>query len=202
MAELDKTGLAFIAGITAEGAVVVTKSVTDEVPSPVNAMFGGLKLQFDSGGKPEHIDGVRRAEPLKPLSEANFRIVDPDCPGGVMLIVVGFAVTVNVGGGIIFRAAVLLEVPRVAEMVTAISEATGLVVTGKFAVVLLKGTVTVEGRVATPELELDRVTTVPPEGAAEDNITVPCEAAPPVTVVGLRLRVESIIGGCTVIEAV
>ena len=86
-------------------------------------------------------------------------------------------------------------------IVATVEEDTGVVFTVNVALWEPAGTVTLAETMAAAELE-DRVTTAPPEGAAEDNITVPCEAAPPVTVVGLRLRVESIIGGCTVIEAV
>lgn len=198
--DVQGIGLLFPVGeAIAEGAVVAIERVAIEVPLLSNVILDGLKLQLDSGGKPEHIEGERTAEPLKPLTEAKFRTVDPECPGAVMSIVVGFAATVNVGDGAISKGEVSVVAPRVAEMVTGVFEVTVLVVTGKAAVALLKGTVTFKGTVARAVLELDRVTTVPPEGAGDDNVTVPCEAVPPVTVAGLRARPER-LGGWTVIE--
>jgi len=58
-----------------------------------------------------------------------------------------------------------------------------------------------EGTVATAELLLERLTTTPPEGAALLNFTVPCEALPPVTFEGLRVR-EDTEGGNKVNVAV
>ena len=55
----------------------------------------------------------------------------------------------------------------------------------KLALVAPAATVTIAGVVAAAESS-ERVTTVPPEGAAALRVTVPVEELPPVTVVGLR----------------
>ena len=86
-------------------------------------------------------------------------------------------------------------------MVTTVEEPTGLVLTGKVAVVPPAGTVTLAGTLATPGLVLESDTTVPPLGAGALSVAVPVEELPPVTLDGLRLREES-VGGVTVSEAV
>ena len=69
------------------------------------------------------------------------------------------------------------------------------------ALVLPDGTVTLGGTDATEGLALVRATVKPPVGALPVSVTVPVELDPPVTVVGLRVSVES-AGGFTVIVAV
>ena len=53
-------------------------------------------------------------------------------------------------------------------------------------------TVIFAGTVAT-ELLLDKVTTVPPVGAAAARVTVPVELLPPTTVLGFKTSVEGTI---------
>jgi hypothetical protein len=53
------------------------------------------------------------------------------------------------------------------------------------------GTVTLAGTVATAESLVKSATTVPPAGAVWFRVTVPVDAAPPGTVVGLRLNDET-----------
>jgi len=65
-----------------------------------------------------------------------------------------------------------------------------LVITGKVAVVLPPGTVTLDGTFATPVLLLDRLTTTRSFGAGAVSVTVPVEEPPPVTVEGSRLNAE------------
>ena len=86
-------------------------------------------------------------------------------------------------------------------MVTTVEEPTGLVLTGKVAVVPPAGTVTLAGTLATPGLVLESDTTVPPLGAGALSVAVPVEELPPVTLDGLRVSAES-VGGVTVSEAV
>jgi hypothetical protein len=70
------------------------------------------------------------------------------------------------------------------------------VVTVKVALVAPAATVTLAGTVAAAVLLPESVTTAPPEGAAPVSVTVPCEELPPVTLVGLSVRVESVtLGG-------
>ena len=72
---------------------------------------------------------------------------------------------------------------------------TVLVVAVKLALVEPAVTVTLAGTPATGGLLLDRVTRTPPEGAAPDNVTVPCDEVPPITVVGLRVNDDNVTGG-------
>jgi hypothetical protein len=74
------------------------------------------------------------------------------------------------------------------------------VVTVKVAVLLPAATVTEGGTTAAGEL-LDSVTGMPPAGAAETRVTVPVALAPPLTLVGLTFRVESVLAGVIVSEA-
>jgi len=59
-------------------------------------------------------------------------------------------------------------------------------------------TVTLAGTVAIAVLLLESATVAPPAGAAPLRVTVPVEAVPPVTLVGLRLNEERVAGGVTV----
>jgi hypothetical protein len=84
--------------------------------------------------------------------------------------------------------------------VTDVDVATALVVTLKLALVAPAGTVTLAGTAAAALL-LESATTAPPAGAGPFRETVPLEALPPVTLVGLRPSEET-TGGNTVSEAV
>ena len=66
----------------------------------------------------------------------------------------------------------------------------------KLAKVAPAATETLAGTIAAGLL-LDRVTVAPPVGAAAFRVTVPVEAVPPVTLVGLTLTAET-DGGLTV----
>jgi hypothetical protein len=93
------------------------------------------------------------------------------------------AVTVNVAVWVVLR---------VAEMVSELLAATGLVVTVKVAVVAPAATVTLAGTCAAAVLLLDRVTAAPPAGAAPFKVTVPVEEVPPITEVGLKVTELSV----------
>ena len=67
--------------------------------------------------------------------------------------------------------------------------ATGVVVTGKVALVCPAATVTALATTAAPRL-LDKVTTVPPAGAALLKVTVPVAPVPPTTAAGLTARLN------------
>ena len=65
-----------------------------------------------------------------------------------------------------------------------VSDDTGLVLTGKVALVAPAGTVTLDGTVATAGLLLESPTTAPPAGAGLAKRTVPVAELPPCTQVG------------------
>src|SRR5438128_8335670 len=80
--------------------------------------------------------------------------------------------------------AAVREVPLMfAESVTLVATATAEVVTGKLALKLPAGTVTLAGTAALGSL-LDKGTDNPPDGAAFARVTVPCALLPPTTAVG------------------
>lgn len=122
---------------------------------------------------------------------------------------VGAAGVAGVGevGGFTVSAAVRVTPAKTAEMVAEVEAVTEVVVTVKFALVAPAGTVTLAGTAVAPELS-ESDTAAPPLGAAALKMTVPVEALPPVTLVGLRLKAESVGpdgggggGGLTVIAA-
>lgn len=75
-----------------------------------------------------------------------------------------------------------------AEIVMLIDVPTGLVVIGKFAVVLPAGTKTELGTITTDGVPEVRSTLVPPVPAGELKVTVPCDEFPPDTVAGFATR--------------
>lgn len=70
-------------------------------------------------------------------------------------------------------------------------EVTLVVVTVNVAVVAFAATVTLAGTCAAALL-LDNVTTAPPAGAAELNVTVPVDGLPPVTLVGFSDNADTV----------
>lgn len=80
---------------------------------------------------------------------------------------------------------VCVALPTIAETIAVVAAATGLVVTAKVALVLPCGIVTDAGTL-TAGLLLDKVTTVPPVGAAPFIVTLPVGEAPPVTLAVLK----------------
>jgi len=88
--------------------------------------------------------------------------------------------------------------------VTGVDDVTALVLTGKVALEVPVGRVTLEGTLAAPLL-LESATCAPPAGAGPLNVTVPVEdCVPPVTLVGFSVSEDAVGSGgdVTVSEAV
>jgi hypothetical protein len=82
--------------------------------------------------------------------------------------------------------------PEVAVIVTWLVAVTDVVVTGKVVLVEPPATVTLAGTDAAALLLLVRATACPPAGAVVDSVTLPVAGSPPVTLVGLRVRVDGV----------
>ena len=87
------------AGITADGAVVWQVTVAVALPF-VGIVTDAPELHVVSEGRPETV-GVIVTAPLllNPFCPVKVSTVDPDAPGALTGIVVGFALIVNVGPG-------------------------------------------------------------------------------------------------------
>ena len=96
----------------------------------------------------------------------------------------------DAAAGFTVSAAVWETTPLVAVIVTAVTAVTVVVVTLNVAVVAPAATVTDTGIVAAALLDAS-VTTMPPAGAADNKVTVPVLAVPPVTDVGFKATVLS-----------
>lgn len=99
----------------------------------------------------------------------------------------------GVGGGAVLTVSVAVRVvPSVAVMVDDVDDVTVCVVTVKVRLVVPAATVTLAGTVAAAVLLLESATTRPPDGAADDSVTVPVDDVPPVTLVGLSDNDDSV----------
>ena len=94
------------------------------------------------------------------------------------------------GGGVTVRLA-LRATPSVPVITAVVFADTALVFTAKVALVAPAATVTLAGTVAAAWL-LDSATAAPPAGATPLSVTVPVEALPPTTLVGLSESAESV----------
>lgn len=79
--------------------------------------------------------------------------------------------------------------------VTGVDAVTALVFTVNVALVAPAATATLVGTAAADAL-LERLTTAPPLGAAAVRVTGPAEEVPPMTLVGLSIREDSVIDCC------
>jgi hypothetical protein len=104
--------------------------------------------------------------------------------------------------------AVCVAPPNDPEITTEVDEATEVVDTVNVADCWPAGTVTLPGTAATFAFALESVTTLPPELAAAERVTVPCALAPPVTLAGVSETpvrvgpVGALVAGVTVSAAV
>jgi hypothetical protein len=80
-------------------------------------------------------------------------------------------------------------------MLTLVADVVTLVLTTNPALIEPDATVTLAGHVAFVVLLLESETTAPPEGAAADRVTVPCEVLPPTTLVGKTDTADKLGGG-------
>jgi hypothetical protein len=94
-------------------------------------------------------------------------------------------------GGVTVNVALRVLPPDEPEMLTVVEDVTAVVVTVNVLLVVPAGTVTLAGTVAAAEVS-DRVTTVPPAGAAAVRVTVPVDEAPPATLDGLRASADRV----------
>src|SRR6266850_2249801 len=112
-----------------------------------------------------------------------------------LVVTVSVAVCPGGGAGVTVSVAVLVAPPYEPVIVTGVDALTAAVVIANVALVLPAAIVTLAGTVAALVLLLDSVMTAPPAGAALVSLAVPCEAVPPVTLVGFTETDESDAGG-------
>lgn len=96
------------------------------------------------------------------------------------------------GGATLIVNAALRVAPSVPLIVEEVEVVTAWVVTVNVRLVAPAATVTLPGTVAAAVLLLESETTLPPDGAAADNVTVPVDDAPPFKVVGLSDSDDSV----------
>lgn len=94
-------------------------------------------------------------------------------------------------GGVTVNVALRVLPPDEPEMLIGVEDVTAVVVTVNVLLVAPAATVTLVGTVAAAELS-ERVTTVPPEGAAAASVTVPVDEAPPATLDGLSVSADRV----------
>lgn len=93
--------------------------------------------------------------------------------------------------GLMVREACAELDPRLAVITAVVVVLTDVVLTVKEVVVLPAATVTLLGTLV-DELLLDSDTADPPDGAALDSVTVPCEDEPPVTLLGFKMTEDTV----------
>ena len=129
-----------------------------------------------------------------PADAADVSVTVP-CAEVPPVTLVGFTATAEraagAGCGATVSAALRMAPPKAPVMATGVEAVTGTVLTVNVPLVVPAATVMLAGTVAVLVLLLESVTIAPPEGAALVSVTVPCEALPPTTVVGLTEIDES-----------
>lgn len=110
---------------------------------------------------------------VRPPVSAGLEMVTVPIDGDPPLTFAGFSATEVTVQGCTVRTAVRVDPPADAEIVTAVVELTGVVVTVNCALADLSGTVAIPGTVATPVSLLVSVTSTPPAPASAPSDTVP-----------------------------
>ena len=159
----------------------------------------------------EHAPDQMASRPLLTLKVIELLVVKPDdcvlptatlMPTGLDTTrspLRPLAVTVKLtpaAAGFTVSTTVLVTAAKTAEMVAEVEAVTEVVVTVKLALLAPASTVTLAGTVAAVELS-ESDTTAPPVGAALVRVNVPCDVAPPVTLVGFSASVLRLAGGDT-----
>jgi hypothetical protein len=106
----------------------------------------------------------------------------------------GLMVIDETASGPTVSTALAVDVPTPAVMVTLTEVGVVDVVIGKVAVVAPDGTVTLAGTAAMAASLVESWTVAPWAGAAAASVTVPCSDAPPMTLAGLRTRLDTVTG--------
>jgi hypothetical protein len=180
-------------------------AVTDALPFSVNLQVRSFSPPLEQA--PDQT-ASRPSEMLSVIDVPVGNVADP-VPPTFTLIPAGFddtrsplrpvAVTVNVApcaGGFTVSVAVRVTPLCAAVMVTGVDPLTVVVDAVNVLLAAPAGTVTLAGTEA-PAALLDSDTRMPPDGAALDNVTVPVEFAPPVTLAGFMLSPWRLAGGGT-----
>jgi hypothetical protein len=172
-----------------ETPLVVTVNVAVVAPAATVTLAGVVEKALSS-------DSVTTAPPVGAALLSVTVPVDETPP----FTLVGFIVKLDSVGATIVKVAVCVTPERVAVIVEDVLLPTATVVTVNVAVVDPAATVTLAG-VVEEALLSDKVTSVPPVGAAPVRVTVPVEELPPVTLAGLMATLAS-AGGLIVTVAV
>jgi hypothetical protein len=204
------------AGVTVRVAVRVTPAALAVIVTGVDvvtALVGIAKVALVAPCATDTLAGTVAAVLLSdsatvnpPAGAADVSVTVP-CEEAPPVTLVGLTETAEsaaAADGVTVRVAVRVMPPAFAVIVTGVDVVTALVGIAKVALVAPCATDTLAGTVAAVLLS-DSATVNPPAGAAAVSVTVPCEDAPPVTLVGLTETAESAAGsadGVTVRTAV
>jgi hypothetical protein len=172
-----------VTGVAAATPRVVTVNVADVVPAGTVTEDGTIaaamfELERKTGTPPTGAAAEIVTVPVALLPPT---------------MVTGFSERDVGSGPLVAREACAEETPRVAVMVVATSLPTATVDAVNVAVEDVAGTVTEAGTVTTDVSEEERVTATPPVGAGPLIVTVPVDACPPATAVGLN-EIDRTIG--------
>jgi len=175
-----------VTGVFAVTEVVLTANVALVAPAATVTLAGTVAavelLESDTAAPPLDAAALRVTVPVEEVPPTTL---------------VGLTVTALSGeeaGELMVIGANRIVSPSLA-VSWAVVAATLNVVTVKLALVAPAGTVTLAGTLAESGRLLERVTTLPPDGAAFGSVTVPVAGLPPLTLAGLTVNEERAGGG-------